>query len=112
MAEYRARLVDGPVLIIPLRQMQISFDPRNLQPLGELGTVYPNLKISDVWGILEVSKGALLASDWNKVYVPAPENLTARPVQGDGWTLQLNDPWKIVPGERPGDYVLKNHQRE
>lgn len=97
------------VFLQPLQRMQISFDPQNLQPLAELGTVYPNLKISDVWGILEVSEGALLASDWSKVYVPAPENLTTRPVQGNGWILQSIKPWKIVPSERGGDYVLKNY---
>ena len=57
LREYRARLVNRPVLVIPLHQMNIQFDPRNLEPLGELGTVYPTMRISDVWGILTVSGG-------------------------------------------------------
>ncbi len=41
VADYRARLVEGAVLKIPLRQMQMQFDPGNLVPLESLGTVYP-----------------------------------------------------------------------
>jgi len=32
--------------------MHVRFDLRNLQPLGDAGTVYPNLRICDDWGIL------------------------------------------------------------
>ena len=48
LAEYRARLVDRPVLVIPLRKMNVQFDPRNLVPLAGLGTVYPTLFVAGV----------------------------------------------------------------
>ena len=35
--DYRARLVDGPVLQLPLRLIQMQFDPGTLVPLGRLG---------------------------------------------------------------------------
>jgi hypothetical protein len=101
--EYRRRLVDGPTLRIALRHMNVQFDPRNQQPLGEAGTVYPSLRIADDWGILSVTGGALLASDWMSVAVAAPRDGAA---SGEGWTLDLRPGWKIAPGARPGSYVV------
>ena len=46
---YRAQFIDGPSLSIPLQKMSVQFDPRTLQPLDDLGTVYPEIRISDVW---------------------------------------------------------------
>src|SRR5205085_1711339 len=92
LTAYRARLVTGPTLVLPLtEQVQYSFNPNNLVPLEGLGTVYPTLRVSDAWGILEVSNGALMARDGravSKVYVAAPTDAQTRPLKGDGWTLQ------------------------
>lgn len=107
LTDYRARLVDGPVLAIPLQQMRMEFNPGNLVPLDGLGTVYPTIRVVDVWGILTVSKGALMNSTFSKIYVPAPPDATARPLQGDGWTLELNAGWTLAPGEREANYTLK-----
>jgi hypothetical protein len=112
LAEYRTRFVDGPVLIIPLRKMKMQFDPNNLQPMGELGTVYPAMRVTDLWGILTVTGGALLSPQWTEVRVPAPRDPRARPLQGDGWTLVPQEGWAAVPGERAGDYVLKPENGE
>ncbi|PYS93010.1 MAG: hypothetical protein DMF64_06730 [Acidobacteria bacterium] len=111
LTAYRARLVTGPTLVLPLtEQVQYSFNPNNLVPLEGLGTVYPTLRVSDAWGILEVSNGALMARDGravSKVYVAAPTDAQTRPLKGDGWTLQLNDGWRVAPAERKGDFVLQ-----
>ncbi|MET0646957.1 MAG: hypothetical protein ABW208_10080 [Pyrinomonadaceae bacterium] len=108
VAGYRARLVEGPVLSIPLRRMRMSFDPGNLAPLEGLGTVYPNIRVVDVWGVLNVARGgALMNKTYSVVVVPAPPDASARPVRGDGWTLELNDGWTLAPGAREGDLVLK-----
>ena len=110
VAGYRARLVEGPVLSIPLRSMRMSFDPGNLVPLEGLGTVYPNIRVVDVWGVLTVSSGgALMNKTYSGINVTAPSNASARPVRGDGWTLELNDGWSLTPGERKGDFVLKKN---
>lgn len=108
LAEYRSRLVDGAVLEIPLRKMNMQFNPNNLVPLDALGTVYPDIRIVDEWGILTVSRGgALRNTDFTKIYVSAPENLSSSPIQGDGWTLELSAGWTITNGKRKGDYVVK-----
>lgn len=108
LTEYRARLVDGPVLILPLtKEVQYSFNPNNLQPVGEIGTVYPTLRVSDAWGILTVTGGAMMTPNRDAVRVPVSADLKKRPPQGEGWTLQLNEGWRLEAGERKGDYVLK-----
>jgi len=107
LADFRARLVDGPVLILPLIKMNLQYDPRGMVSMDSLGTVYLTIKISDAWGILDVSSGgALMATTWTSLRVPAPTDPAARAVQGDGWTLQLSDGWELVPAMRPGDFTL------
>ena len=103
IAGFRKRLVDGPTLKIALHHMNLQFDPRNQRPLGDAGTVYPTLRITDDWGILTVTGGALLAPDFMTVTVEAPEDGAAH---GEGWTLELNPGWRLAAGGRPGSYVL------
>ena len=108
IAAYRARFVDGAVLAIPLHKMNMQFDPGNIVGLEGRGTVYPNIRIVDVWGVLTVqSGGALMSADFTRVTVPAPEKPTGAAIAGDGWTLELSAGWKISPGARSGDFVLE-----
>jgi hypothetical protein len=106
LADYRTRLVEGPVLLIPLHKMQVQLDPNNLVPMEGLGTVYPTARVSDVWGILTASKGALMAPDWTKVTVSAPIRTDGQKIEGDGWRLELQDGWALKPGARKGDLVV------
>jgi hypothetical protein len=104
---YRAKLVDGPVLVLPNlgQHFNVSFDPRELVPLDEAGTVYPTITVSDDWGSLTVSEGALMAPDWQRVFVPAPAD--GKALAGAGWKLDLAPGWKLVPHEKPGSFTVK-----
>jgi len=108
--EYRAKLVNGAVLVVPILKMSMQMNPGNLVPLEPVGTVYPDIRIVDAWGILTVTKGALIKSDFSKISVSTPTNLTSSPIQGDGWTLELNAGWTVAEGERKGDYVVKKSE--
>jgi hypothetical protein len=110
MREYRASLVDGPTISIPLRHMSIQFNPDELFPLGEAGTVYPTLRVSDVWGILTSERGALMDAGWQRVSVAAPRDASTRPIRGDGWTLDLKPGWTIEAIERQGSFVVKEEK--
>lgn len=111
LAEYRAKLVNGAVLVVPILKMSMQMNPGNLVPLEPVGTVYPDIRIVDAWGILTVTKGALIKSDFSKIYVSTPTNLISSPIQGDGWTLELNAGWTVAEGERKGDYVVKKSEQ-
>jgi hypothetical protein len=106
LAAYKAKLVDGPVLNIPLRRMNVQFNPATLLPLEPYGTVYPSLRITDEWGVIEASDGALLRKDWGMVTVSAA-HVSSSGLHGDGWTLKLKPGWKVAPGARKGDLELK-----
>lgn len=114
LATYRAKLVDGTLLLVPLKKMSLQFNPNNVLPLDGRGTIYPTIRVVDVWGVLNVTQGALMNEVFTKIYVPAsPElasQLNAQALRGDGWTLDLNTGWTIKPGARKGDFVLQQSE--
>jgi hypothetical protein len=106
LALNRRKFVDGPVLTLGFRHMNVQFNPQNLEPLGDAGTVYPTIRVTDEWGVIEGKDGALMKPDWSALVVPAPASAAGSKVVGDGWTLTLKPGWTLVPGVRAGDYVL------
>ncbi len=74
-------------------------------PFENIGTVYPNLRVTDNFGILTVENGALLSSDWSNVIVTAPTEISENMVKGNGWTLELTKGWKVEKTE--DKYELK-----
>jgi hypothetical protein len=108
LSEYRARLVDGPVLVLPLAGgVRYSYDPSRTVPLGETGTVYPTICLIASWGTLEVTGGGLLVdSGWETACVPAPTAAGDGPIAGAGWKLHLAPGWVIQPTGRPGDWAV------
>src|SRR5262249_40892919 len=111
LAKYRALLLDGPVLVLPVGgSFNYSFNPNNVVPLADDGTVYPTARITDDWGILTVSDGVLMlraGGRITKLHVAAPAMSDARLLQGGGWKLELKEGWTLTPGSRPGDFALR-----
>ena len=108
LAELRARLVDGPVLRLPLsgHHANYQFNPQTLEALDASGVVYPTMKLSADWGVLSVEQGALLDKAMTVASVAAA-GASADHLQGPGWRLSLNKGWVVAPGERAGDFTLK-----
>lgn len=103
LAQYRARLVEGPVVILPLDRTNFQFNPQTLTPLEGYGMVYPTARVTDRWGTLAIESGGALVHDQpRRVTVSASGADTATP-RGEGWTLTLNPGWAIQPGPRDGD---------
>jgi len=108
LASYRSRFLEGPVLEFPkTEELRRSFNPNNLVPLGESGTVYPTGTFVSRWGTLQIDDvGALLSSDKQSLRVTAPFDAQARPLVGPGWRLDLTPGWTIRAAGKPGDFVL------
>lgn len=106
---YRRRLISGPVLSLPVaEEFNFSFDPNGVIPLDDTTSAYPTLRVTDVWGVLEVSDGALIVRDQNRfvrVVVEAPKDATGKmgEIEGSGWKLSLKPGWVLAKGERAGD---------
>lgn len=106
LAAYKQEFVTQPHTELRFEQMSISFDPRNIIPLEEYGTVYTNIRVSDKWGILTVTQGSLVSSSWNKISLGLPDKITDRKVTGKGWELQLADGYHLIK-ETSGNYSLQ-----
>ncbi|MDH5833459.1 hypothetical protein [Luteimonas kalidii] len=106
LAAWRATLVDGPVLVLPLGKSSFQFNPQTLAALDGVGTVYPTLRLSDAWGELVVADGgaALVHADRKQATVALPPGSDGR--AGEGWTLTLAPGWTVVPGGRAGDSTV------
>lgn len=107
LADYRARLVDGPVLVLPMDKANLQFKPLTLVPLVGIGTVYPTLQLQDAWGTLVVEQGgALVHKSPRHATVPAVA-LSQTELTGKGWRLTLNPGWRLRAGKRPGDFTVE-----
>lgn len=106
-ARYRARLVEGPTLLLPGgRKFAFSFNPSALVSLGDTSTVYPTFHATAEWGTLDVTDGVLVPTDFSRATVTAPKDTTGPHLEGPGWTLDLAPEWRVVAGERVGSYTV------
>ncbi|WP_320051736.1 hypothetical protein [uncultured Acetobacteroides sp.] len=106
VAEFKRKFIEQPHFEIGLMKMQVAFDPRNIMPLEDKGTVYPTIRVSDSWGVLTVKNGALMNPSWNKISVTPPLKIKDRAISGDGWTLELQEGYTATKDEKTGCYKL------
>lgn len=108
VADATARLIDGPVLILPLSpNVRYTFDPYNVLAIDENKSAYPTTQITDVWGILTVDLGALLMRDKGQLVraqVPALKDENSR--EGSGWRPDLKTGLKLEKAKREGDWMV------
>ena len=92
-----------------MHHANVAFAPMDLQPLDDKSTVYTKLRVSSDWGVLEVTGGALLKTDFSGVTV-STTGAGDTPVKGDGWTLTLKA--GLAGGREepsPGDFTVTDH---
>lgn len=106
IAEYKTKFIDHPHFEIKFEKMNVSFDPRNMMPVEDKGTVYPNIRVTDKWGILTVENGALMSSNWDKISVSNPTQVGDKNISGDGWVLELADGYTIKKEGDNGNYTI------
>ena len=68
--------------------------------------MYPTLRLSDEWGVLEATAGALMGAQWDKVTVAYPTTEVST-VQGPGYTLTLNPGWRVRKDPVTGNCTLQ-----
>lgn len=103
----RAGLIDGPVLVAPVKGASFSFDPNRVTPLAPTGAVYGTIRAAADWGVLEVANDGLLSTDWSRLSVAYTEaKVAVDGAEGRGWRLHLKPGWKVVPGKRAGDWTI------
>ena len=107
-ARFRAELVAGRTLRLPMKRFKISFNPTTLNHLGRYGSVYHRVTVSAPWGRIAVSHGdALIDSKFSALTVAAPGALSGRTLHGHGWVLRLSSGATIVSDpSKPGSYTV------
>jgi hypothetical protein len=111
---YQSRLIEGAVLTLPvMEKFDFSYDPNEVIPLDESRTIYPTLRVTDVWGLLEVNDGALVVRGQSRfvgvvVQAPRPSAGNSGVIEGPGWKLTLSPGWRLAEGTRKGDLRLSN----
>ena len=105
LAKLETKFLKNPILILPVQSMNFRFSPGDLIPFKDLGTVYPNLRVTDSWGILSVEKDALIGKKWREIIVSEPTEISDKIIKGDGWELELNKDWKLEKIKE--NYTLK-----
>ncbi len=106
IADYKSKFITQPHFELVFEQMNVSFDPRNIVPVENLGTVYPTIRVTDNWGILTVENGALLSPTWAKISLTTPQKNENKKISGEGWTLELKEGYSVTINEKTGNYIL------
>ena len=107
IAEYKLKFIEQPHFEIQFEKMNVSFDPRNIIPIEDKGTIYPNIRVTDLWGILTVENGALMSPKWDKISITNPIKTEDKMIIGDGWILQLTDGYTIKKDETGNSKLTK-----
>lgn len=105
--KYKDKFISRPHFTIGLENMNFSFDPSSVFPVEGYGTYYPSVRISDKWGILDVSKGILISSDFSKVFISPPVNVSGDTITGNGWLLRLKKGYSLEMDKDGRNYFLK-----
>ena len=114
VAAARKLFVDGPVLTLPVGdEFLYTFDTNAVLALDDKLTLYEgDIQVSDAWGLLKTTEGALFVRENGRVVrvqVPAPLATDAgkSSLTGKGWTLELKPQWQLVPEGRAGDFAAR-----
>ncbi len=105
-ALYMNTFIQQPHVEIAFEKVNVSFDPRDITPLEDKGSVYPTVRVTDNWGILTVKNGALISQNWDKISITLPLQNDQQAVKGDGWILELNEGYALTKAEATGNYIL------
>ncbi len=108
--------LDGPVLLLSVgEEFNYTFDPNAVLALSDNFTLYQgDVQVTDHWGVLRASEGALFVRQNGRmvrVQVPAPSDPAKSLLAGKGWTLELKSDWKLVPGDRTGDFAISKQAK-
>lgn len=107
LAALRARLLEGPVLVLALDQQARFRFNSSLMPVEERGFIFVSGVVTAGWGTLRAEEGGLLSSDFKTITVSAPADGSPRSVRGPGWELELKPGWSLEAATRKGNWLVR-----
>ena len=88
-----------------------TFDAVGAISIPEIGIVYYNYNATDKWGSL-ISKSALILKKDRKIVLPLESPIAGSRFSGSGWEVKLNSGYKLVKGEKTGDYFVPREKND
>lgn len=105
--EYKKKFLEQPHFEILLEKKRMSYDTRYIVTIEDLGFVYPTMKATDNWGVLDIKDvGGFLNPTKDKVIITIPTKIDGSNISGEGWTLLLNDNYKVIKDEKTNNYSI------
>ena len=98
--------MEEPHFEIYFEKMDFDRDMEGIFPFVNIGIFYHKIRITDLWGILTVEKGALICPNWIKVAITMPLRTDGNLITGNGWTLELEDGYSIEKDDISGNIFL------
>lgn len=111
LADFRTRLIDGPLVIVPISGLHGTMNPNRVFPIGVEGTVFETYEISGSWGSLRVRDIVLVPADGETARLPGPATREGNLLTGPGWQIDLAPGWELTPSVRAGDVMLTQASR-
>ena len=106
---YRNKFTKDTVIAIELGKFEMGFSPATVQDLQDLGTVYPNIRLTGGFGIIEVNEGGCLITNWSTATIPASGmKIKDGTISTADWTFTLGKEAKLIPptAEHPLQYTI------
>lgn len=108
---YLAEMINSKFFEYPTFRMKVDpgsfkIDPAKIIPIGEEGYLYPARKLKGDWGKLSSNGFVLISKDWKYLMLTIPRNLSGNEIQGDDWTLTINDSWYILRSQSDRNFYL------
>jgi len=104
---YKEKFLGQAHFEISFEKKRLSYDTRYIVTIEDLGFVYPTMKASDNWGVLDIKDvGGFLNPTKDKVIITIPTKMDRSNISGEGWTLLLNDDYKVIKDEKTSNYTI------
>ena len=89
----------SPTLRLPLKNMQMQFDPNRVKTVDGLGTLYPGIVLTDAWGKAKAGKYALIDNNYRYFYLPisgqSEPQLINEVIQTPDWSISVKGCWAL-----------------
>lgn len=77
---------------MPLKNVNISFDPNSVVPIEDIGNAYKNARVIDNWGILETKDNGVIVitNDWKTIILPYADRIEIKE------NIEETEYWKLT----------------
>ena len=77
---------------LPLKNVNISFDPNSVVPIEDIGNAYKNARVIDNWGILETKDNGVIVitNDWKTIILPYADRIEIKE------NIEETEYWKLT----------------